>query len=119
MFRLKDLAEKRPAGKRPNGEKTQRGKDPTGKRSAGKKPRGKDRVEKTGGESTGHHCVEVECQACRLNVKSVRLRKSLPQMLAASIVIRSESGTPITTSSLLEGGRHPSTKKDRPRGGWG
>ena len=30
------------------------------------------------------------------NIKSIRLRKSWPRMLAASIVIRSENGAPIT-----------------------
>ena len=38
------------------------------------------------------------------NIKSLRLRKSLPQMLAAWKVIRSESGAPIITLILLNGG---------------
>ena len=38
-------------------------------------------------------------------------------MLEDSIVFRSESGAPITTPILLEGGRRP-LKKDRPREGW-
>ena len=36
--------------------------------------------------------------------KSLQQRKRLPQMFAASISIRSESGAPITTPILLEGG---------------
>ena len=39
-------------------------------------------------------------------------------MLADSIVIRSESDAQISSPILLEGGRRPETKKDRPRGGW-
>ena len=39
-----------------------------------------------------------------IQYKIFRLRKSLPQTLAASKVIRSESGAPITTFILLEGG---------------
>ena len=38
------------------------------------------------------------------HIKSLRLRKSLPQMLPAPIVIRSESGALITTLIHLEGG---------------
>ena len=38
------------------------------------------------------------------HIKSLRVRKSLPQMLPTSIVIRSESGAPITIPILLEGG---------------
>ena len=47
------------------------------------------------------------CQACISHIKSLRLRKSLPQMLPASIVIRSGSGAPITIPILLEDGRRP------------
>ena len=46
----------------------------------------------------------LEDQQKQYNINSFRLRKSLPQMLAALIVSRSESGAPITTPILLEGG---------------
>ena len=39
-----------------------------------------------------------------IQYKSLQLRKSLLQMLAASIVIRPENGAPVTTPILLEGG---------------
>jgi len=39
------------------------------------------------------------------NIKSLRMRKILSQMLAAWKVIKSESRAPITTSILLEDGR--------------
>ena len=51
-----------------------------------------------------HGCEEFDNYT---NMKSFRLRKSLLQMLPASIVIRSESGAPITTPILLECGRRP------------
>ena len=52
------------------------------------------------------------------NIKSIRLRKSWPRMLAASIVIRSENGAPITTPTLTENGRRCfNRQKDRPREG--
>ena len=44
--------------------------------------------------------------------------KKLPQMLAASIVVRSESGAPITTHSLLEGSLSLFRGGDLSRGGW-
>ena len=53
-----------------------------------------------------------------IQYKKSSAEKNLAQMLAASIVIRSESGVQISSLILLEGGRRPQTKKDRPRGGW-
>ena len=41
----------------------------------------------------------------QIQYKKHSAEKKLAQMLAASIVIRSESGASITTSNLLEGGR--------------
>ena len=52
------------------------------------------------------------------NIKSRRLRKSLPQMQAPSIVNRSEISALITTPILLEGGIFLFRDGDRPRGGW-
>ena len=46
-------------------------------------------------------------EACRSNIKSLRLRKSLLKMLVASIVIRSKSAAPIATPILPEGDRRP------------
>ena len=49
----------------------------------------------------GYHSAVMTRKAAAIvsNAKSLRLRKSLPRMLAASIVIRSESGAPITPIS--------------------
>ena len=50
------------------------------------------------------------------HIKSLRLRKSMPQMLPALMIIRSGSGAPITI--LLEGSLFLIRGGDRPRGEW-
>ena len=50
------------------------------------------------------------------NIKNLRLRKSLAEMLPAAIVNRSESGAPIIIPILVEGGLFLFRGGDHPRG---